>query len=77
MKNNKLSIEKFRILELSTLSNIKGGTDGHGGATEIPTYDTNSAETTYTGDTDVPCPDPTGTVDNTNGNDTIPTLNSK
>lgn len=73
MKKNKLSIEKFRIIQLSNLSNIRGGTGGHGGPTEIPTF---SALTTFTTDPDVPCP--SGNTDDTNnGNVTIPTLGSK
>jgi hypothetical protein len=71
MKNNKLSIEKFRILEMSNLSNVHGGTSGHSEATETSTD--NSATTTYTTDPKVACP--TGnTADTTNSNNTIPTL---
>lgn len=77
MKNNKLSIEKFRILKMSNLSKIKGGTGGHDDSANMPTYGEHSETTTFTTDKDEPCPtdtEDTGTVDNTNTFDTIPTL---
>ena len=77
MKNDKLSIEKFRILELTNLSNVHGGTGGHGGPTEIPTTQTmNSEQTTYTTDPNAYCPSE-DTGDTNNSNNTIPTLNPK
>ncbi len=75
MKNNKLSIEKFRILEMSKLSNVQGGTGGHGGATDMSTL-AGSVTTTYTTDPNEPCPIE-DTSDQANTYDTIPTLNSK
>lgn len=71
MKNSKLSIEKFRILEMSGLSNIHGGTSGHSEMTE--TSLDNSATTTYTTNPKVACPFGT-TADTNNSNNTIPTF---
>jgi hypothetical protein len=73
MKKSKLSIEKFRILELTSISNIHGGTGGNGGVTEIPTLTNDSAATTFTTDPDVYCPSG-DTGDTNNSNNTIPTL---
>ena len=79
MKKNKLTIEKFRILELTNLSSIKGGTyttitdDDH-------TTALNSENTTFTTDPNEVCPETIGSdgqtltsFDPQNGSN-IPTL---
>ena len=82
MKKNKLTIEKFRILELTNSSSIqiKGGTyttitdDDH-------TTAVNSENTTFTTDPNEPCPDTilSNTLPYTNdtatGNNSVPTFN--
>lgn len=75
MKKSKLSIEKFRILKMSGLSDVHGGT---GFSVTSVTVDPKTQEmtanesltTTYTTDPDVPCQ----TADTNNGNITIPTF---
>lgn len=74
MKKNKLSIDKFRILEMSGLSDVQGGTGLSVNTTVDPkteemTYN-ESLTTTYTTNPDVPCQ----TADTNNGNVTIPTF---
>ncbi len=81
MKTKKLTIEKFRILELTTLSSIKGGT-GADSDTNITTNTMGSDNTTYTTDPNVQCPPDTNedtTTDDPNtktttGGTGVPTL---
>jgi len=74
MKKNKLSIDKFRIATFTNLSNIRGGTSINNTVTSP------SADTTFTTDTNVPCPvnqvsDTSSTSgDGTNGG-AVPTFN--
>lgn len=69
MKKSKLSIEKFRILEITNLSNVHGGT-GQGSGPKVPE---NSLTTTYTTNPNEPCPSG-DTGDTNNSYTTIPTL---
>lgn len=80
MKKNKLTIEKFRILELTNSSSakIKGGT--YTTITEDDyTTAVNSEHTTFTTDPNVACPPEGDTVtnDTTAGNNSVPTFNSE
>jgi len=86
MKKNKISIEKFRILKLTNSSFIKGGTgDSNYNTTTnysiVVSQTVPSADTTFTTDPDVACPetlysDTSHTSgDGTNGG-VIPTINS-
>ncbi len=65
MKQSKLTIEKFRILELTNPSNVKGGTNGN---TTIDTM--GSDNTTYTTDPNVQCPITTAAITTTAGSAT-------
>jgi hypothetical protein len=72
MKKSKLELKKFQILKLSNLQNVKGGTN----TTVDPTAPgSHSATTSYTTDTDQPCPSNTN-GDPSNGQATIPTFGS-
>jgi hypothetical protein len=61
MKKSKLTLEKFSILKLTNLSNIRGGTDTTMGNddsnTNLTTNTVNSETTTYTTNPNVACPD--------------------
>ena len=84
MKKNKLTIEKFRILELTSSSSIKvkGGTYTTIISDDQYTTAFNSENTTFTTDPNEPCPetilsntDPY-TNDTTAGNNSVPTFGS-
>lgn len=60
MKKSKLKFEKFQIMTLNNLSDIKGGT-----ATTIGFTSGDSENTTFTTDPNIVCPsdtDPTGQI---------------